>query len=442
MANRLSSLSMSQDDDMGDYEEPPDSLRRDAYIATDNSDDSCKSDNEQEERSEVPSNQTAVHGSRNSRFDTLSANNDAVRPDSKEFPYKSQRLSMPVPPTPLESSLNQLVMSDSTAPLPANGEDTRKDIYDHEQMDEYSSSSDGYEKIDFGPPDIENLQEESPVLTNTKSTEDTQKDTQGSVQEDTLSNDSDGYVIEQINFEPPATDKMQSPYLDLIATSNETDNSSGYYDWCEVKEIRRRLATAPVVAASKSGASVEHSQVHRINHLPDRDTTCAARQSMDTDDTVALTRRNTIGDTRSLALDIKQPELQRTDSAISSYVQMHRVNNPTLKEDSDISTYDYVDYGYVEMCKRRRRCSGVPPRRIKRIGYQPSIPVNVNPSKEPEVYVNFKTIEKHTISVPPRENHTRPTEKQHADYKPPMPLRNIPRPKYFLSAPPSVPKVE
>ena len=54
MSNRSTSFSMLRNDPTEDYEEPPDSMRRDTYIPGDYSDDSFENDDEQQEKSEMP----------------------------------------------------------------------------------------------------------------------------------------------------------------------------------------------------------------------------------------------------------------------------------------------------------------------------------------------------------------------------------------------------
>ena len=341
MANK-SSFSISQNPTK-EYDEQPYSLRESTCIPKNNSDDLFESDHQQEERSDISSCQKIHHNSEHN-IDLLSANNYAVRPDSEEYLYKPRRLRMPLPPTPLDSSLNNLVTSDSTGLI----SNTSKDIHDYEQMDQPSSLSDEYENNNFSPAYIKNLHEESLVLTCTKSKRATQKCTQGNVQEDTLSKISEGYVIEHI-AKPPVTDKMKSPYLKVIATNNKTINSE-YYDWCEVKDIQKMLATPHIAATC---ASVEHSRVHHTNQLL-YDKELMSRQSMHIDATVALTVGNTCNDTRKLTSGIIKSELQCIDSTTKTYDHTYKVDSPTLKKDSDIYPYDYVHYSYVEMYKHRR----------------------------------------------------------------------------------------
>ena len=481
MANK--SWSMSQDP-TEDYDVPPDSLKEGTYIP---SDDSFDSDDELIR--DMPSKKEIVH--------TLSANDSVVQPESEEGNNMPRRFTMPLPNATLENMLSSLAISDSSAvPQPANGSSnpaqelehafdsssatssadskkyfrkcltfplphtplqitlsasslvdadgqvTEEDIRDHEQMNELSSSSDGYEKVDYGLPDIQNPQEEPLPLTHTASNNAVQKDTQDNVQGN---EETEGYVIKQIDFGHPVTDKMQSTHLDMTGATNavvqDDDDELEYYEWCEVKRSFKPVLVASAAAATtKSDASVQFSSVHKISKSHDRNT--MASQSID-DDAVALNEQNMYDDTRSPTTEVKKsdiPEMRQIDSTTSSYVRMYKVNDPLSKRDSDIYAYDYVYHSYIQMCRRRKRNSGVPPRSIKRSGYQPSLYVNIHATKEHPTYVNFRTTEKHTISLPPRENRNRPTPKRRANYKPRMPPRNLPRPGCYLSAPSALPK--
>ena len=476
-----------------DYDVPPDSQKENIYIPTDDSDDSFESDDELKEDGDVPSNQEVVHDSE----DTLSANASIMRPESEECNEMSRRSTMPLQRTSLKNILSRLEISDSsvvpqpansgsnsvqelqytfdtssvnsssdskgrfssrrlTFPLPraplqssllasssaaADSQVTDEDIHDYEQMDEFSSSSDGYEKIDYGLPDIQNLQEDLLLFTHTTSYNATQKDTQEHVQCDEPSTESEGYVIDQIDFGHPVTEKMQSTHHEVTGASNATvkDNDQEYYEWCEVRLLRKPLPVASAAATQKSDASVQYSSSHKTRNSYEKNTT-ASQSVHNGDNTVALTGENLYDDTKSPTTEIKKLELRHTNSTTSCYVRMYKVNDPSSKRDSDIYTYDYVDHSFVQMCKCRKRCTGVPPRNIKRIGYEPSIYINIDTIKEHETYANFRTIESHTIPLPPRENRRRPIPKRRANYKPPMPPRNIPRPGCFLSAPSAVPK--
>ena len=484
MANK--SWSMSQDP-TEDYGVPPDSLKDGTYIP---SDDSFDSDDELIR--DMPLKKV-VHDSE----DTLSANDSVVRPESEEGNNMPRRFTMPLPNATLENMLSSLKISDfSAVPQPANGSSypaqelehafdassptssvdrkkyfrkclifplphkplqialsvpssvvadgqvTKEDIHDHEQMNELSSSSDGYKKVDYGLSDIQNPQEEPLPLTHTTSNNAVQKDTQDNVQGNA---ETEGYIIEQIDFGHPVTDKMQSTHLDMTGATNavvQDDDELEYYECCEVKRMFKPMPVASAAAATtKSDAAVQFSSVHKISKSHDRNT--MANQSIDDDDTVALNEQSMYDDTKSPTTEVKTsdiPEMRRIDSTTSSYVRMYKVNDPSLKRDSNIYACDYVYHSYIKMCRHRKRNSGVPPRRIERSWYQPSIYVNIDAIKEHPTYVNFRTTERHTIPLPPRENRNRPTPKQSVNYRPPMPPRNIPRPGCFLSAPSALPK--
>ena len=59
---------------------------------------------------------------------------------------------------------------------------------------------------------------------------------------------------------------------------------------------------------------------------------------------------------------------------MSSYIFMHKATCSSSRNKSPLFTYDYVDHFYMQML--RRRCSGVPPRNVKRVGYKPSIDIS------------------------------------------------------------------
>ena len=455
MANK-SSWNMSQDP-TENYVVPPDSLRESTYISTANSGDS----------NEMTSNQEFLRASKHSFKDVLLASDNAVHPGNDEHFNKPKKLRIPLPHTPLESSLHNLVISGpATIQPPTDSQVTEEDIHDYEEMDEHSSTLKEciHKKANFGLPKIEN-----PLLafTHPKSKQATQKDTQDNVQEDQLSDESEGYVIEQINFKSPVTGKMdkpldesegyvieqidfelpvngkgKSPFLNVTATSNKAiynARSSEYYEWCEVTQLQK---PAPVATATRLGAFVGNSSVHQISQLHDRGT--KAHQSMDTNHTAALTGGKKYKEARNHVTEIKKsgiPKLECIDSSTSNYVHLYKVNNPAMKGDSHIYTYDYVHHSFVQMCKRRKRCTGVPPRTVKRTGYQPSTCASVTSIKEHKPYVNFEIIENHNITLPPRKNHRKPTPKRRANCKPPMPSRNIPRQGCYLSAPSALPKM-
>ena len=446
MANK-SSWSMPQDP-TGDYDVPPHSLRTSTLAG--NSDDTFESDNELAVNNEMPSNSAVLH-------DLTSASNSVVQPDAKENAYKSKRPRMSLPQTPLENSLHNLVVSGSQ--LPAYSQDTEENIHDYEQIDEQLSSPGGCKKISYALPDIQNPQKKSSALTHTKNKAAEQKDKHDHVQGDKRS-DEEGYVIEQIDFKPPVTRKMDQPsdesegyvieqidfrvwssYLKIFATRNGTisdddDDRSEYYEWCEIQQLQKLSPMVPVAATTRSGDFVGCSSVHQISQLYDADT--MACQCTDASHSVALSGERTYSDTTSPTTEIKQSnisELRRVDSTTSDYIRMHKASNLTIKGNSHVYTYDHTHHSCVQMCKHRRQCTSIPPRRIEHTKCLPSFPVN---TKTHKTYANFEIIENHTISLLPHAKHNRPTPKRCTNYKPPMPPRNIPRPGCYLSAPSAV----
>ena len=294
--------------------------------------------------------------------------------------------------TPLENSLNHLVTSDPPTVSPPDCAVTKKmaenmavqrDIQDHVQYDDELSSD-----------------------------------------------DTENYINNHIDFErlkPVLQDKVQekSPYLEIIGTGNEgvtiyDDDRSEYYELCEV----RKLVTihGPYTAAVKSDAPVNHSSATISHH---RDT-----KTVDADKAAMLPEQGIFDDTRSEQTCL--PKLRSIDSTSSNYIRMYKANNPGSKRDSG---------SYIEMRRHRRRCTGVPPRRVTRIGNQPQTYVNITHFKENKNYVNCRIIEPHAISLPPRENCKKSTEiKECSNCQPQMPPRNIPRPRCYLSGPLAIPQ--
>ena len=445
-----------------------DVLTESTCISTDISDESPDNSNGEEKKSEAASNPEVVHDLEEHTYDLLYDNDSTtMQPEllnSEEHFYKQKRSTMPLPRTPLEKSL--LSDSSSVFPIHANGKDIETNFQDTEQMDELTSPN-MYEKIDFRTPDVKDSQEKSLVIyTESNKFKGIQKDsssyvkedelsedsegyviehidfghpvtekvTQENVQGDKLSDESEGYVIEQINFDHPVTDKMQALYLEVTGASNtmvKGSNEPEYYECCEVERLRTPSPLALVASTSRSDASVQHSSAYQISDSFDGNS--RTTQSMDTDGKIIA--ESTYNVPRSLTTQSSIPELHCIDSTSSSYIYMHEVDSPSLKQDSDTFTYDYVRHSYIQRCMHRRQYTGVPPRKVKRIVHE-----NTNLIKEHITCVNFKSTEKHAIILPPRETHKRSTSQQPTNYKPPVPPRNIPRPGCYLSAPSALPK--
>jgi len=138
----------------------------------------------------------------------------------------------------------------------------------------------------------------------------------------------------------------------------------------------------------------------------------------------------------------KCPELKCLDSDIRNYIFMHKVTCPSLKEGPQVYTYDYIDQLYIEMLRRKKYPSGIPPRNVKRTGYQPSVDISTYSSAAKKMhvtYVNCSNINKlhGTTLLPPRECHADNLDK--SNVKVVTPSRNIPRLGCYLSAPPAKP---
>ena len=123
---------------------------------------------------------------------------------------------MPLPQTPLESSLSSLVISDcSTLPQSAYAKGTKEGSKVGAQVvDEFSSSNS--DDHDYVYPDYEFLpQKESPSYPHA-----TNMATHKDIQED-----DEGCIIIQKDFRSPVT-KEKSLYLEIIATGDKTVNDN------------------------------------------------------------------------------------------------------------------------------------------------------------------------------------------------------------------------
>ena len=202
MINKSRSFSMLERVSSKDYEEPPDTLRRDTYICGDYSDD--QSDDGYEEKSKMPSNPNTT-------------------------------TKMVLISTPLENSLNHLVTSDPpTVSLPdcavtkkmADNMAVERNIQDHVQYDDELSSDDteNYinDHIDFErlKPVQDKAQEKSPYL-------------------EIIGTGNEGVTIYD-------------------------DDRSEYYELCEVRKLV--TAHGPFTAAVKSDAPVNHSSATHSHH--------------------------------------------------------------------------------------------------------------------------------------------------------------------------------
>ena len=130
-------------------------------------------------------------------------------------------------------------------------------------------------------------------------------------------------------------------------------------------------------------------------------------------------------------------ELKCLNPDIGNYILMHKVDSPTTKP-LQMYAYDYVYHSYMEMCRRKLRQSGVPPRRIKREGHIPSVSVTI------ENYVSYVNVARlhDTAFLPPRGNNVNISTvfpKEQSDFHPVMPPRNISRNGCYLSAPSAIP---
>ena len=131
-----------------------------------------------------------------------------------------------------------------------------------------------------------------------------------------------------------------------------------------------------------------------------------------------------------------------------SYIFMRRMSSKngskkSLRNGSQIHTYDYIDRLYLKRLRLKKHCSGVPPRKVKREGYKPTVGISAcsNATKTHHTtYVNCSNIRRKqhgTTLLPPRQGHTDSVDK--TDSTPKVPPRSTSRPGHYLSSPSAMP---
>lgn len=132
----------------------------------------------------------------------------------------------------------------------------------------------------------------------------------------------------------------------------------------------------------------------------------------------------------------KHCEVSKLDSVMSDYIYMHKATYSPLMKGSQAYTYDYIDELYIEMLrhKNHRTSTGVPPRNVKRTGHKPSVDISTCSNAKNTHNINHNNLIKQygRTMLPPRQCHA--TDLERSNVTPP---RNIPRPGYYLSAPPA-----
>ena len=358
--------------------------------------------------------------------------NDSKEQSIQQNSDKLDRSSMPLPLTPLEV----VVLNDSTEDLlistPVTLSDGAEgDTLGHKNIkngstddvytEEYSSSSDGYEKIDF-----ELLDEVKKSLSPFPSTAESIVATM----EDVTINNSDGENC-----------MMADKELNIINVS-DTDQMNE-----SATDISTPLSTLEVKPAGKTVLSMADKRTANDNETAmcfDKDYVISDYEfySMQIQQQASLTT-----DRIDNVLSSNTPvylELKGLDPALGDYIVMHRVDSQSQRKDSQVLAYDYVYHPYIKMCRQKLRQSGVPPRRVEREGYTPSVAINTTPVEKHVCYVNIENSLpiNDTALLPPRANESdisKSSSEDQSDAEPTMPPRNISRPGCYLSAPSAIP---
>ena len=340
---------------------------------------------------------------------------------------KLDRSSMPLPPTPMDAVIsndskeNLLTLPSATAPveiegtaLPSENRSMNNVSTDDTHIEEYSSSSDGYERIDL-LEFPEKQQSLSPSNTD---------DTAATVNVVAITT-SDGASCIGTDKEITQADTDQNV---TSATNTSTNNLPSSCLEAMPASTSTHEELLPV-------ADTEASKDHKATICLDNDYVISDYEfySMQKQRQASISADST-GTPMYLELKCLNPD-------IGNYILMHKVDGPHSKRALQTYTYDYVYHSYIEMCRRKLRQSGVPPRRVKREGHTPSVSVNASTMEKHVSYVNIKRLHITTL-LPPRRDNVEittdfPEEQSHGE--PVMPPRNISRSGCYLSAPSATP---
>ena len=334
---------------------------------------------------------------------------------------KLDRSSMPLPPTPLDAvstgNLKNDLPTSPSAPVEVEANTlANKDknisngTTDDAHVEEYSSSSDGYERIDF--LDFPEKQwSPFPSTTNDTAATDVAPITT-----------TDGGSRSTTDTEINSNKQADMDQITASATSTSTNDLPS--------------STLEVIPASATKL------------LPTADTDAAK----DHETTDCLDKDYVISDYEFYSMKKQRPttysnadvpvylELKCLNPDLGNYILMHKVDSPNSTRALQTYAYDYVYHSYIKMCRRKLRQSGVPPRRVKREGYTPSVSVDSNVIE----YVSYVNVTRShdTNLLPPRSNDVNISSafpEEQSDLHPVMPPRNISRNGCYLSAPSAIP---
>lgn len=339
---------------------------------------------------------------------------DPARLAIQQTTKKPDRSLMPLPPTPLDV----VVANDIQTLASAKGGDTSEDKMkegstDDMPIEECTSSSDENKRIDFG------LHEKSPSELPLSTT-------------NSMAATVDGVTTVNSNGENRVTTNKElrhNEQLENVQNNAPVTVSSSTLTTIEIVPVSTTVS-------NNKGAAIDNAT-----------TICSDEDYVISDYefySMQKQRQKSLITGKVSTNDVSEYlELKCLNPALGNYVIMHRVDHPSLKTDSQAYAYDYIYHSYVEMCKCKLRQSGVPPRKVKRVGYTPSVSIDTDVENRHATYVNIKELHGATLLPPPRAHHASDVDipkslpEQQSDFK--VPPRNISRPKCYLSAPPAIP---
>ena len=349
---------------------------------------------------------------------------------SQQSSVKLDRSSMPLPPTPLDvvttcNSKNNLPTSPfAIAPVEVEGNTSSEDknmnngTTDDTRLEEYSSSSDGYERIDlldfpekqWSP--LPSATNDTAATVNFFNVVITTADGENCIATDT-----------EINGNKQA-DTGQNVASATITSTNNLPSST--------LEVTPASATVneDLLPTADTGAAKDHETAICLDTdyvISDYEFYSMQKQQQ--------TSAETTDSNANVSVYL---ELKCLNPDVGNYILMHKVDSRTSTRPLQTYAYDYVFHPYIEMCRRKLRQSGVPPRRVKREGHTPSVSVNSNTIENYVSYVNVARLHDTTF-LPPRGNDVTVFPKEQSDFHPVMPPRNISRNGCYLSAPSAIP---
>ena len=378
----------------------------DAVTSTNSGQGSTQQSSVKLDRSSMPLSPTPL--------DAVSLSN-SEQENIRQSSDKLDRSSMLLPPAPLDAvttSNSKNNLPTSIAPVEVEGNISSEDknmnngTTDDTRLEEYSSSSDDYERIDLlNFP--ENQWSPLPSATN---------DTAATVNVVLTTADGENCITTdtEINGNKQA-DTGQN--VASVTSTNSLPSST----------LEVTPASATINEELLPTADTDAAKDHETAICLDTDYV-TSDYSMQKQQQTSITTDSNAG----------MSELKCFNPDIGNYILMHKVDSPTSTRPLQTYAYDYVYHSHIKMCRRKLRQSGVPPRRVKREGHTPSVSVNSNTIENYVSYVNVARLHDTTF-LPPRGNDVTVFPKEQSDFHPVMPPRNISRNGCHLSAPSAIP---